>query len=141
MKKHSEAELQRLLEEGMTTNQFLPMSEQDKKELDVYNCLFDVLSKEPDAGPSYYFSKKVTTALRAELRLKERKRSYISLAFILFICITGILGVMLFTDGLFHTGLIEMVLSAKWIFIFCLICLFLVQFADQKILQAKLDNH
>jgi ABC-type dipeptide/oligopeptide/nickel transport system permease component len=141
MKKHSEDELQRLLEEGVKTNQFLPMSAQDKEEFDIYNRLFDVLKMEPDAGPSYYFSKKVTDALRSEIKLKDRKSYYISLASILFICVAGILGVMLFTDSLFDTGLIQIVLLGKWMFIFCLICLLIIQFADRKILQAKLDDH
>lgn len=141
MKKHSEDELQRLLEEGVTPNHFLPRSEQDKKEFEVYNSLFEVLRKEPEAGPSYYLSKKVTAALRSEIILKQRKKSYISLASMLFICVAGILAALSFTDSLFDAGLIQMVLSGKWIFIFCFICIFLVQFADQKFLQAKLDSH
>jgi hypothetical protein len=141
MKKHSEDELQRLLEEGIKTNQFLPMSAQDKEEFDIYNRLFDVLKMEPDAGPSYYFSKKIADTLRSEIKLKDRKSYYISLASILFSCVAGTLGVMLFTDSLFHTGLIQIVLSGKWIFMFCLICLLIIQFADRKILQAKLDDH
>lgn len=140
MKKLSEEELQKLLEQGLTENKFNSISEEDKQEFQVYHHLFEILKKEPETGPSYSFSRKVTSALRAEIKSKSMKKFYASLGLISFIGVVGIIGVMLFLDIMYKTELIQMVLAEKWIFIFCMMCLFLIQLADQKMLQKKLEN-
>jgi hypothetical protein len=138
MKQLDDKEIQKLIEEKVTAKESASLSNEDKNDLELYQLLYKVLEEEPEEGPSYYFSKKVSMALQAEIKPESSKKFYFSLGLILTFSIAVAFGILLYIDENYQTGLVNMVLSSKWIIILSFAGFFAIQYADQKILMGKL---
>jgi hypothetical protein len=138
MKKLNDDDIQKLVTEGGTPQQMESLSAQDKTDLEVYQLLFDVLEKEPEQGPSYYFSKKVSMALQAEIKPRSSSKFYVTIGLIFTLSIAAAFGTLVLIDKNYQTEFVAMVISRKWIILFGIAGFFTIQYADQKMLMSKL---
>jgi len=141
MKKLNDEDIQKLIAGGVTARQAESLSEEDKSDLEVYQLLFNELKKEPEQGPSYYFSKKVRMALQAQIKPRSSNKFYISLGLIFTLSIAAAIAILVLIDKNYQTEFVAMVISWKWIILFCIVWFFAIQYADQKMLMSKLLAH
>lgn len=141
MRKLNDDDIQKLIAGGVTAKQSESLSEEDKIDLEVYQLLFNELKKEPEQGPSYYFSKKVRMALQAQIKPRSSHKFYISLGLIFTLSSAAAIGVLVLIDQNYQTEFVAMLISWKWIILFGIAGFFAIQFADQKMLMSKLPVH
>lgn len=138
MKKLNDDDIQKLVAEGITAQQMESLSAEDKIDLEVYQLLFNELEKEPEEGPSYYFSRKVSMALQAEIKPRNSNQFYMTVGLIFTLSIAAVIGILVLIDKNYQTEFVAMVISWKWIILFGIAGFFAIQYADQKMLMSKL---
>jgi len=138
MKKLNDNDIQKLVAEGVTAQQIESLAVENKTDLEIYQLLFNVLETEPEEGPSYYFSKKVSMALAAQIKPRSSNKFYISLGLIFTFSIAAAFGILVLIDKNYQTEFVAMIISWKWMILFGFTGFFTIQYLDQKMLMAKL---
>jgi len=131
MKKLNDEEIQRLLERGEEDPQ-VELSPEQAKEIETYRVLFSALKEELPNSLSYNFAAKVAEQVQAKTRRKIALTSYL-LAITLIIggFVSFYFAISNFQKG-FTVQLINAISPYRWILIFFLSSLFVIQFLDQK---------
>jgi hypothetical protein len=130
----NDEKIQQLLEKG------LPPSGEDmslaaSEDFKAYKLLFDALEREPSAGLSLRFAATVTGKIKA----KENRRQDIKLhLLVIVLLITGIACAyfsLIMLNKEYAAQLITTLDNSKWILLFTLSVICIVQFLDKKLIK------
>ena len=133
MKKLDDDEIQKLLEQDLTVNMPLTDTDDDFK---TYKVLFDALKTEPEGGLPYNFAADIGREVRQRRDDSKDLKLYVLLGVAVLI---GFAGVCVYIVHTYSKGMQLMASSAKpylWIFIFCMACLLISQYLDQKLIKS-----
>lgn len=99
-------------------------------EADIQKLLLDALSTPPEEGLRMDFSAKLRNKLQHQLQRKNRIRFYGSWAFIFVATMALLFLGLLLLDKAYDTHIVRSIIEHKWIFILAFPLLFLIQYID-----------
>lgn len=140
MKELNDKYIQKILEEGVqqTENNLQNINKDD---FEVYQQLFLALKKEPSEGLSYNFSAKIGAKLQARQKVRNSYKFHLSMAFIVVIGFISSYVAMMMIDKEYATTFIPSLFKYKWVFIFSLVALFMIQYFDQRLVKTRSLNN
>jgi hypothetical protein len=133
MKKQNDGEIQKMLEQRLLLNDDATRDSQE--DISAYRLLFDALEKEPAGGLSYDFAKKTARKVQAVINRKQERKWYLYTMLIVILAFTAITGFMAVFNYKATSQLINVVGAYKWIILFALASIFVIQYIDQNLVK------
>jgi len=129
MKKLTDEDLQRMLEDGSDT----PVS--NKEDLEAYRLLFTELSKEPNINLPHNFASRVAAQVQAKSNRGSVMQFYLLLGTGIAAITAVIYSLLLFTNYTIVSSFKVAIGPYKWAIGFIILSLLIIQYVDQKLVK------
>jgi sterol desaturase/sphingolipid hydroxylase (fatty acid hydroxylase superfamily) len=132
MKKLTDEEIQKLLEENLSTPGDDFAEDDDIK---AYQFLFESLKEEPLTGLPYNFSKKVSAQIKVANNRRQDVKLYFFVTIAIMLTVAIVAGFMAVFNYKSTLQLVNVIGTYKWVILFILAGIVAVQYADQKVVK------
>ena len=136
MKKLTDEEIQKMIEE-----QQFEHPEADSRDLHTYKLLFDALREPPEGGLSQQFAKRVARRAFAEAEQRQQNRLWLWQFLTLSIALPIAAILMLIYQPRATQEVFNYLYEFRWIIVFTLGMLLLIQWADYSLLRKYKISH
>ena len=136
MKKLTDEEIQRLVEEGMKkpSVQISADNDEDQK---LYTFLFEELGRKPAVGLSPHFSGKVVEKIQARKEFKRTLSYYGFIIGFILSCLVSMGATIAYMDADVGRNIMTQLIEYKWTILFGIGIFFIIQFLDQILVKNK----
>lgn len=143
MRKLTDEEIQKIVEDSLLHQNLSDISEESHRELKMYSLLFEELKPQPLNALPEDFADKVIHKINGRKALEDTLKYYglILLLILLFMSVT--VGIFIYTEVTYLNDVLALMDKFKGSIIFGVTCLLLIQFFDQLLVKNKVGrfNH
>jgi hypothetical protein len=134
MKDWNDEEMQRMLEQGKLPTNTKPSAEH-KEDMEAYQLLFNELKKAPAGGLSHNFAANVVALIQGKASRRDVIKFYLMALGIIVVATIGVYAIFLGINQHAASWLTNSIASYKWALAFLLISVFVIQYADRKVVK------